>query len=349
MAVSEHSPLDVNTTYYFRCNVKGKIMIDRSEIIKNLGNCIADASFLNLPGLCRGKVRDTFDLGRELLLVCTDRQSAFDRILALIPFKGRVLNQVSAFWFENTKDIVKNHIIAVPDPNVTIAKKCSVFPIEFVVRGYLTGSTDTSAWMLYKKGVRNICGNLLPDGMVKNEKFDRPILTPTTKSDKHDEPISAEEIVDRGIIDEATWRKLESIVFSLFKRGTEIASKNGLILVDTKYELGIDEKGEITLIDEIHTPDSSRYWLKATYEERFGRGEEPDNIDKEFLRLWFRDHCDPYKDPVLPEAPTDLIVELSSRYIRLYEMITGSQFSVDVSEPVKDRMIRNLKAFGIAV
>jgi phosphoribosylaminoimidazole-succinocarboxamide synthase len=322
-------------------------MITRDRIAQNLNNCLDDTSFLPLPGRRKGKVRDTYDLGNRLLLVTTDRQSAFDRILAAIPFKGQVLNQVSGFWFESTRDIVANHLISIPDPNVTLAKKCSVLPIEFVVRGYLTGSTDTSAWTLYSKGSRTICGNRLPDGMKKNQKFDRPILTPTTKSDKHDESISAEEIVERGIIEATQWKKLETIVFALFDRGTEIAAKNGLILVDTKYELGIDEQGEITLIDEIHTPDSSRYWIEATYAEHFAGQQEPENIDKEFLRLWFRDHCDPYNDPVLPKAPDELIVELSSRYIRLYEMITGQRFTVDTSETVAKRMLRNLKAAGI--
>jgi phosphoribosylaminoimidazole-succinocarboxamide synthase len=214
------------------------------------------------------------------------------------------------------------------------------------MRGYLTGSTDTSAWTLYNKGLRNICGNVVPDGMSKNQKFEKPILTPTTKSDEHDRPISAEEIVKEGIIDEATWKKLDKIAKALFQRGTEIAAKHGLILVDTKYELGVDDKGEIALIDEIHTPDSSRYWLADSYEERIAQKKEPDNIDKEFLRLWFKDHCDPYKDAILPKAPDDLIVELSSRYILLYEMITGKEFKIDTSAPVKERLKRNLQKYA---
>jgi phosphoribosylaminoimidazole-succinocarboxamide synthase len=322
-------------------------MIDRAVIANNLKNCLDDTSFIGLPGKKRGKVRDSYDLGDRLLLITTDRQSAFDRILAAIPFKGQVLNQVSAFWFDVTRDIVPNHLLSIPDPNVAIAKKCSVLPIEFVVRGYLTGSTDTSAWTLYNKGERTICGNPLPNGMVKNQKFPAPLLTPTTKSDEHDESISAREIVERNIIDAGTWKRCEEIVFALFAKGAEIAAKNGLILVDTKYELGIDAEGTITLIDEIHTPDSSRYWIATSYEERFAAGKEPENIDKEFLRLWFRDHCDPYNDPVLPPAPDELVIELSSRYIQLYEMITGRPFIVDTSEQVGTRMARNLKAAGI--
>jgi len=322
-------------------------MVSKERIAKNIQNCLDDTSFLSIPGQKKGKVRDSYDLGDKLLLITTDRQSAFDRVLANIPFKGQVLNQVSAFWFENTAHIVKNHCLSIPDPNVTIATKCSVFPIEFVVRGYLTGSTDTSAWTQYARGIRNICGNKLPDGMVKNQKFDRPLLTPTTKSDAHDESISAEEIVSRGIIDKNTWKKLETIAFNLFNFGTETASKNGLILVDTKYELGIDANGEIMLIDEIHTPDSSRYWIKDSYTELFAAGKEPENIDKEFLRLWFRDHCDPYKDKDLPEAPVDLVTELSFRYIKLYEMITGKQFDITENCDIKTRMKTNLAAAGI--
>ncbi len=316
--------------------------MDKPTVEKHLNDCLDDSSFLKLPGFKRGKVRDTFDLGDRLVLITTDRQSAFDRILAEVPFKGQVLNQVSAFWFEKTRHIVDNHVLSIPDPNVTIAKKCQVFPIEFVVRGYLTGSTDTSAWTLYNKGQRTICGNKLSDGMVKNQKFEKPILTPTTKSEAHDESISADEIVSRGIIDQDTWKKLEKIVFALFNFGTQTAAHNGLILVDTKYELGRDKQGNIVLIDEIHTPDSSRYWLKDSYQERINQGLEPENIDKEFLRLWFKQHCDPYKDQVLPKAPAELVTELSLRYIKLYEMITGQKFTIDEGIPVKERIRSNL-------
>ena len=317
-------------------------MISKEKIIANLKNCISDTAFLDLPDRKAGKVRDQFDLGDKLLLVTTDRQSAFDRILAQVPFKGQVLNQVSAWWFEQTKDIVKNHVISIPDPNATLAQKCKVFPIEFVMRGYLTGSTNTSAWTQYKDGKRNICGNILPDGMVKNQKFEKNILTPTTKDDAHDENISAQEIIEKGIIPAEKWEKLSKISFALFERGQEIAAKHGLILVDTKYELGENANGEIILIDEIHTPDSSRYWLANSYEERFSQGKDPENIDKEFLRLWFKDHCDPYNDKVLPQAPDDLVAELSYRYISLYEMITAKEFSIDDSQSIQERLKKNL-------
>jgi phosphoribosylaminoimidazole-succinocarboxamide synthase len=320
-------------------------MISKAMIRENLTRCLETTSFLALPGLKKGKVRDAYDLGDKLVLVTTDRQSAFDRVLACVPFKGQVLNQVSAFWFEATRDIVANQILGVPDPNVTVAKKCRPFPVEFVVRGYLTGTTDTSAWMLYSRGTRDVCGNILPEGMVKNQTLPKPILTPTTKSVEHDRPLSAQEIVKEGLIEEAIWNKLEAIVFGLFQRGAEIAARNGLILVDTKYELGLDENGEVTLIDEVHTPDSSRYWLALSYEERIAKGLEPENIDKEFLRLWFKDHCDPYHDKDLPKAPDDLVVELSSRYILLYEMITGKPIEVDLTLPVQTRIVKNLAEY----
>jgi phosphoribosylaminoimidazole-succinocarboxamide synthase len=320
-------------------------MISKEIILKNLNNCLDDTSFLPLPNRKKGKVRDTYDFGDTLLLITTDRQSAFDRILADIPFKGQVLNQVSAFWFEQTKDIVPNQMIEMPDPNATLAKKCTVLPIEFVVRGYLTGSTDTSSWMQYSQGNRNLCGNKLPDGMKKNQKFEKPILTPTTKSDVHDESISPDEIIKRGLMSKSVWEHCESIVFGLFKRGMSIAASHGLILVDTKYELGLDKDNNVMLIDEIHTPDSSRYWMAQSYTARFQNNQEPENIDKEFLRLWFKDHCDPYKDAVLPDAPADLVAELSLRYIKLYEMITGKQFEIDPSISVKDRLSKNLRKF----
>lgn len=320
-------------------------MILNELILANIDHCLEDTSFLGLPKGRKGKVRDIYDLDDSLLLIATDRLSAFDRVLACIPFKGQILNEVSAFWFDKTRDIIPNHVLDIPDPNVTIGRKCRVLPIEFVVRGYLTGSTSTSAWVQYSSGKRFICGNPLPDGMQKNEKFEKPILTPTTKSTEHDESITAEEIIARNIIDKKTWQQLEEIVLALFERGTQIAAKHDLILVDTKYEIGIDRDGRLTLIDEIHTPDSSRYWISETYSNRFKSGEEPDNIDKEFLRLWFAKHCDPYKDKILPAAPVDLIVELSRRYIQLYEMITGRDFMPAMKPPIHERLRANLAAY----
>jgi phosphoribosylaminoimidazole-succinocarboxamide synthase len=317
-------------------------MIDKHLIEENLGSCLVDASSLPLPGFRRGKVRDAFDLGDRLLLVTTDRQSAFDRVLAAVPFKGQVLNQVSAFWFEKTSDIVPNHVISIPDPNATLAMKCSVFPVEFIVRGYLTGSTSTSAWTLYSSGSREICGNILPDGMVKNQPFPSPIITPTSKSDEHDENLTPAQIVERGLMSGEHMEAAFDVARRLFARGQEIAGANGLVLVDTKYEMGLDDRGRITLVDEIHTPDSSRYWIASSFAERFARGAEPENIDKEFLRLWFRDHCDPYNDAELPAAPAELVVELSARYMRLYEMITGAEFVPALDGPPITRLLRNV-------
>lgn len=301
-------------------------MIDRTRIKQQLNHCLTETHFDQLGKKYTGKVRDTYDAGDRLILITTDRQSAFDRVLAAIPFKGQVLNQVSLFWFEQTKDIVPNHVISSPDPNVLIAKKCTVFPVEFVVRGYLSGVTSTSAWMAYSKGEREFCGNRLPEGMKKNQAFAGPIITPTTKSAAHDEKVSSAEVVQRGLLTQTQWDTCAAYSMALFARGQTMAKQHGLILVDTKYEFGQLPDGTIIIVDEIHTPDSSRYWLAKSYAERFARGAEPENIDKEFLRLWFMEHCDPYNDAVLPAAPTELVVELAARYIQLYEMITQKEF-----------------------
>jgi len=291
-----------------------------------------------------GKVRDQYDLGDKIALITTDRQSAFDRVLASIPFKGQVLNLTSAWWFEQTKHIIDNQVIDIPDPNVTLAKKCNVFPIEFVVRGYITGSTSTSLWTVYNNGSRDYCGNALEEGLVKNQKLDANMLTPTTKEVDHDRPISPEDIVKEGWMNQEDWDYCSGKALELFSFGQEKAAANGMILVDTKYEMGRDGDGNIVLIDEIHTPDSSRYWIADTYDERMNAGKEPQNIDKEFLRLWFMDNCDPYNDEVLPEAPNELVTELSSRYIYLYETITGGLFPFpDSGKTIGDRIAENLK------
>ena len=291
-----------------------------------------------------GKVRDQYSLGDKIALITTDRQSAFDRVLASIPFKGQVLNLTSAWWFEQTKDIIPNQVINIPDPNITLAKNCEVFPIEFVVRGYITGSTSTSLWTVYNNGDREYCGNILSEGLVKNQKLDSNMLTPTTKEEHHDRPIAPNDIVREGWMTQTDWEYCSQKALELFEYGQKKAAENGMILVDTKYEMGKAENGEIVLIDEIHTPDSSRYWIAETYNERMASGNEPQNIDKEFLRLWFVDNCDPYNDEVLPAAPEDLIVELSSRYIYLYETITGQLFPFpETGESVIDRINKNLR------
>jgi phosphoribosylaminoimidazole-succinocarboxamide synthase len=304
--------------------------MERQRLLDAIPDCLT-VTELPLPNKYPGKVRDTYDLGDgRLLLVTTDRQSGFDRMLGAIPFKGQVLNRTSLYWFEATKGIVANHVLASPHANVVIGKKCRVLPIEFVVRGYLTGSTDTSIWTQYQKGTRSFGGQVLPDGMKKNEPLKGNIVTPTTKESHHDRPITAEEIVAEGWLTAAEWEFCSAKALELFAFGQKVAAVRGLILVDTKYEFGVTEDGEILLIDEIHTPDSSRYWLADSYEERLAAGQEPNMIDKEFFRLWFRERCDPYKDAELPVPPDDLIAELASRYVQLFERITGMQFEPDL-------------------
>lgn len=309
-----------------------------------LPHCIADTTFISAKS-CQGKVRDTYDLGEQLLFITTDRLSAFDRHIASIPYKGQVLNLTSAWWFQQSSKIVPNHLIAVPDPNVMLAKKCTVFPIEVVVRGYITGTTNTSLWTQYQSGVRNYCGVPLPEGLRKNERLKAPILTPTTKDKVHDKPISPQAIVSEGWMTKAEWEEVSEAALKLFAFGMEVAQQHGLILVDTKYEFGRDAAGQIIIVDEIHTPDSSRYWLERSYEERFAKGLEPENIDKEFLRLWFAKNYDPYQADPLPNAPQELIETLALRYIQLYEMITGEVFTFSPYGEIKNRILSNISPY----
>ena len=315
----------------------------KARINAELNNTLTETA-LSSGSKRTGKVRDQYELDNKIVLITTDRQSAFDRVLASIPFKGQVLNLTSAWWFDQTKDIIPNHVIKIPDPNVTIVKKCEVFPIEFVVRGYITGSTSTSLWTVYNNGDREYCGNTLQEGLVKNQKLDTNMLTPTTKEEHHDRPISPDEIISEEWMTQKDWDYCSQIALELFAFGQVKSRQNGMILVDTKYEMGRDKNGIIRLIDEIHTPDSSRYWVANTYEERMSAGQEPQNIDKEFLRLWFVDNCDPYNDEILPDAPEELVAELSSRYIYLYETVVGASFPFpDASKLVKERINENLK------
>ncbi|WP_182277203.1 phosphoribosylaminoimidazolesuccinocarboxamide synthase [Granulicella sp. 5B5] len=304
----------------------------RQELISAIPHCLQGTALESVITSTRysGKVRDTYDLGDgRLLLITTDRQSGFDRMLGLVPYKGQVLNRTSLYWFDQTRHIVKNHVISSPHANALLARKCKVLPIEFVVRGYMTGSTDTSIWTQYQGGARTYCGHLLPEGIHKNQKLPENIVTPTTKESKHDRPISAQEVIHEGWLTAEQWEIASSTALKLFSYGQWFAATRGLILADTKYEFGIDEAGEVTLIDEVHTPDSSRYWLYDSYEERMLLGKEPEMIDKEFFRLWFRERCDPYNDAELPKPSDELIADLSSRYIRLFEMITGATFVPD--------------------
>lgn len=300
----------------------------------------------NLPELgerLEGKVRDIYLRAHDVVLVATDRHSSFDRIIAYVPGKGEVLNRLSAYWFDQTKDIIANHVLAVPDPNVTVAKRCTPLPIEAVMRGYLSGVTGTSLWTRYHKGERDFGSFRLPDGMRKNEKLREPAFTPSTKEKEHDRNVTPQEIVATGLLPRDLLARIEDAARRLFRRGQEFSRARGLILVDTKYEFGLDADGALTLIDEVHTPDSSRYWQADSYEARVARGLEPDYFDKEFLRLWFIEHCDPYADATLPEAPAEMVAELSRRYAAIFNQLTGETVSA-ADEDIEERIRRNLAA-----
>ncbi len=306
-----------------------------------LDNCLTEALFPELPGHQSGKVRESYDLpdGRRVM-IATDRQSAFDHVLTAVPYKGQVLNQTAMFWFDQTQDICPNHVIEAPDPNIVFGQRLDMLPVEMVVRDYMTGSTDTSIWPMYERGERVLYGHEFPDGLVKNQKLPGTILTPTTKAaqGEHDAPITAIEIVEQNLLSQDQWDKLAELSLAIFARGREIANDNGLILVDTKYEFGLDRDGHITLADEIHTPDSSRYWIADSYAGRLDAGDEPESLDKEFLRLWIRGICDPYKDPI-PEIPAATLMEFSGKYVDLYERVTGLDFQKPTMEtPMADRI-----------
>jgi phosphoribosylaminoimidazole-succinocarboxamide synthase len=265
-------------------------------------------------------------------------------VLAAVPYKGQVLNQIAQFWFDRTADICANHVIDYPDANVVVGKRLSMLPVEMVVRDYITGSTDTSIWSMYQRGERELYGIRYPDGLVKNQKLPETILTPTTKAGhgEHDTPITATDIVARGLLSQSQWDEVACVSLAVFARGREISAQNGLMLVDTKYEFGLDERGKITLADEIHTPDSSRYWRTATYADRLAAGVEPESLDKEFLRLWISQRCDPYNDPI-PEIPVETIISFSEKYIALYEQVAGKSFDRSAARgPVRERVRSSL-------
>ncbi len=313
------------------------------ETIKeHINDVLKETDFKNLGERKVGKVRDVYTMPDKIVLVSTDRHSSFDRIIAHIPFKGEVLNQIRAFYFEQTKDIIQNHVLSIPDPNVLVARKCTPLPIEAIVRGYITGVTSTSLWTHYQDGKRDFGNFVLPEGMKKNQKLPEPVFTPSTKFEEHDRTLSPQEIVAEGLMSKELVDEVEKTAKAIFLRGQEIALSKGLILVDTKYEFGLDENGKLMLIDEIHTPDSSRYWKADSYQARLDKGEEPEYFDKEFLRIWFKENCDPYKDEKLPEAPIELVAELSRRYIEIYETITGKSFEHDFNTPIMERITNNL-------
>lgn len=305
---------------------------------------------INLNGYGKrysGKVRDYYIVNDKRVLITTDRISAFDVILGYIPYKGAVLNLLSQFWFEETSDIVNNHMISVPDPNVMIVKNAKTIPIEMVVRGYITGVTGTSIWGSYEKGERIIYGIKFPEGLQKNQKLPKPVITPTTKAEVgHDERLTEKEILKQKIVFPSLWKQMKKATLALFERGQKICDKAGIILVDTKYEFGLDEKGKLILIDEIHTPDSSRFWVKKSYEKRFSKGLEPENFDKEFLRIWYAERG--YKgDGKPPKMPDTFKKKVSERYIAIYEKITGEKFVPDITKNISERIRKNLRAFGI--
>lgn len=325
-------------------------MSDRETLAANLANVLADATIPELPNHYRGKVRDNYDLpdGRRII-IATDRLSAFDRIITAIPFKGQVLTQIARFWFDATADLCANHVIDYPDPNVLVCRRLAIMPVEIVVRDYLTGSTGTSIWPMYKDGRREVYGVRLPDGLRENQKLPSTIITPTTKAREggHDEPLRPDEIVGRGLLTAEQWRATAELALALFARGREIAKERGLILVDTKYEFGFDPKGQIMLADEVHTPDSSRYWISESYEDRLAAGQSPETLDKDFVRRWVTERCDPYCDPI-PEIPREIILEAARIYVTAFEKITGQNFvAPELDIPVIGRIRANLARYFV--
>ncbi len=309
---------------------------------------LSDAFIAELPSYYKGKVRDNYDLpdGRRII-IATDRLSAFDRILTCIPFKGQVLTQTARYWFEKTADICPNHVLDYPDPNVVVAKRLEILPVEIVVRGYLAGTTSTSILTKYINGERQMYGMTLPDGMHDNEKLPQPIITPTSKAfdGGHDEPLSASEILESGLLSAGQWQTVSTYALALFARGQQMAADRGLILADTKYEFGTDSNGNIILADEIHTPDSSRYWMASSYQQALETNTRPKSFDKDFIRSWVAERCDPYKD-VIPEIPADLVRETSKIYIQAYESITGNVFTPDAGHATPlERIRHNLRHF----
>ncbi|HUC73213.1 MAG TPA: phosphoribosylaminoimidazolesuccinocarboxamide synthase [Stellaceae bacterium] len=323
-------------------------MSEAENIDTHLDQVLADAAIPELPNHYRGKVRDNYDLpdGRRII-IATDRLSAFDRAIAAIPLKGQVLTQIARFWFDTTRDICPNHVIEYPDPNVLVCRRLSIMPVEIVVRDYLTGTTATSIWPMYQSGRREIYGICFPDGLRENQKLPTTIITPTTKAfdNGHDEPLTAGKIVERELLTSGQWETVSQLALALFARGREIAAQHGLILVDTKYEFGFDLDGRIVLADEIHTPDSSRYWLAESYPGRFSAGEPPETLDKDFVRRWVTARCDPYRDPI-PPIPRDIVAEAARLYVEVFETLTGRSFEFpDPSTPILARIRANLAGY----
>ena len=318
-------------------------MINQEKLLELIPQAFGD-THLPLAGKQSGKVRDWYDLSDETrLIITTDRLSAFDRVLARVPYKGQVLNQLSAWWFAQTEDIIPNHILSIPDPNASIVKRVTPIAVEVIVRGYITGVTSTALWHRYSLGEREIYGYTFRDGLEKNAALPEPIITPTTKGGAtgHDERLTCAEVVSKGLLDAKTWEQVQTAALMIFKRGQKVAKHSGLILVDTKYEFGLTADGSVILIDEVHTPDSSRFWRDETYVDRFVSGIEPESFDKELVRIAYADKG--YRgDGEPPVMPTELWASASERYITIYEMLTGETFNAG-SYPIESRLVENLK------
>jgi phosphoribosylaminoimidazole-succinocarboxamide synthase len=322
------------------------MMLDQATLRHALPNALDGVDLPFLGPKTQGKVRDIYHQGDQLVLVTTDRLSAFDRILGLVPYKGQVLNQLAAFWFEQTQEIVPNHLIDLPDPNVAVARACTPLPVEVVVRGYISGVTQTALWYRYSQGERNIYGIDFPDGLHKNDALPSPVITPTTKARDggHDERITSAEIVESGLVEAKLWEQVCEAAIAIFQRGQAIAQRGGLILVDTKYEFGVDAEGKLTLIDEVHTPDSSRFWRADSYASRHNAGEEPENFDKEFIRLYYV--AQGYRGDGKPfPMPDELAIQAAERYITTYEMISGRAF-VPGEVPAAPRITRTMQQWA---
>lgn len=318
-------------------------MISEPQLRAALSQTLVETDWRGLGARESGKVRDSYKQPGRRILITTDRISAFDCVLGTIPFKGQVLNQLAAFWFEQTRAVAPNHVLDVPDPNVMVVAECEQLPVEMIVRGYITGVTKTSLWYNYARGVRNYCGNALAEGLRKDQQLPHPILTPTTKLEKHDRPISRQEALDEGLVTAATFDAAAELCFRLYDFGVRQARRQGLILVDTKYELGRRD-GRLLVSDEIHTPDSSRYWFADTYAARFAAGQDQRKIDKEYVREWYA--AQGFRgDGVPPPMPDEVRIEAAKRYIQAYEVITGREFTV-TDEPAAERIERNLKTKG---
>lgn len=310
--------------------------INQETILAAIPGALLSTDFPELGERIEGKVRDIYLQEGRRVLITTDRVSAFDQVLGAIPFKGQVLNQLSAWWFAHVTDIVTSHVLSVPDPNVTIGAEAETLPVEVIVRGFITGVTSTSLWTLYDQGVERPYGLNLPPGLHKNDPLPEPVVTPTTKATggAHDEQLTSDQVVEHGLVEPNLWEQVKSAALEVFEYGQRVAAEAGLILVDTKYEFGMIN-GELALIDEVHTPDSSRYWISDTY----GLG-EPQNFDKEFLRLWFVEQG--YRgDGPAPTMPDEFVAAVAARYIESYERLTGENFEPG-EQPAADRIRRAL-------